>query len=226
MNALTAFADPMDFLLFVKGPLFNIAIAIFALGLSVRILEILVNGRRHNFSQPRAGEWLPGLKTVFSRTVPDPGTFQRAPFNVVVGLIWHLGFIITLLLFIPHIAVLKGLLGISWPGLPNPLVDLITALTLVALAATLVHRLTHPVKRRISTVQDYLVWALTFLVVLTGYLAYNRLITPYPLALGLHILAAEVFLIVLPFTKLTHIFTAFIARWYTGASFGRRGVPS
>ena len=216
----------MGFLLFTKGPLFNVAISIFALGLTVRILEILVNGRRHNYAEPRAGEWLPGLRTVFTRTVADPGTFKRAPFNVVVGWIWHIGFIIALLFFIPHIELIKGLFGISWPGLPNPLVDLVTAVTLVALAATLVHRLTHPVKRRISTVEDYLVWALTFLVVLTGYLAYNRLINPYPLALGLHILTAEVFLIVLPFTKLTHIFTTFIARWYNGASFGRRGVQS
>jgi nitrate reductase gamma subunit len=219
-------SDPMDFLLLVKGPLFNWALAIFALGLSVRILEILVLGRRRNFAEPRAGEWLPGLRTMLTRTVADPGTFKRAPFNVVVGWLWHIGFLIALLLFIPHIALIKSLLGIYWPGLPNPAVDLVTAVTLVALVATLVHRLTHPVKKRISTFEDYLVWTLTFLLVLTGYLAYHRLINPYPLALGLHILTAEVFLILLPFTKLTHIFTTFIARWYNGASFGRRGVQS
>ncbi len=219
-------SDPMDFLLFVKGPLFDWALAIFALGLMARILEILALGRRRNFAEPRAGEWLPGLRTVLTRTVADPGTFQRAPFNVVVGLLWHIGFLIALLLFIPHIALIESLLGIYWPGLPNPIVDLVTAVTLVALVATLVHRLTHPVKRRISTFEDYLVWALTFLLVLTGYLAYHRIVNPYPLALGLHILTAEIFLILLPFTKLTHIFTAFIARWYNGASFGRRGVQS
>jgi nitrate reductase gamma subunit len=82
------------------------------------------------------------------------------------------------------------------------------------------------VKKRISTVEDYLVWGVTFLVVLSGYLAYHRVINPYPLALGIHILTAEIFLIVLPFTKLIHIFTAVIARWYNGASFGRRGVES
>jgi nitrate reductase gamma subunit len=219
-------SDPMDFLLFTKGPLFNLAIAIFALGLLTRILEILVNGRGPNYAEARGGEWMPGLRTVVTRTVADHGTFKRAPFNVVVGWIWHIGFICALLFFIPHIELIKGLFGVSWPGLPNPVVDLVTAVTLVALVATLVHRLTHPVKKRISTFEDYLVWTLVFLVVLTGYLAYNRIINPYPLALGLHILSAEVFLIILPFTKLTHIFTAFIARWYNGASFGRRGVES
>ena len=219
-------SDPMDFLLLVKGPLFTAALVVFALGLSARLLEIFVLGRKRNFAEPRAGEWLPGLSTMLTRTLADPGTFQRAPFNVVVGWIWHIGFLIALLLFIPHIELIKSLLGLYWPGLPNPAVDLATAVTLVALVATLAHRLLHPVKKRISTFEDYLVWTLTFLLVLTGYLAYHRLIDPYPLALGLHILTAEVFLILLPFTKLTHIFTAFIARWYNGASFGRRGVQS
>jgi hypothetical protein len=218
--------DPVDFLLWTKGPAFEWAIAIFALGLLARLLEIFIIGRRPNFAEPRAGEWGPGLRTVFTRSIADGGTFQRAPFNVVVGWIWHIGFLIALLLFIPHLELIKGLFGFAWPGLPNPVVDLVTAVTLVALVATLVHRLTHPVKKRISTVEDYLIWGITFLVVFTGYLAYHRVINPYPLALGLHILSAEIFLILLPFTKLTHIFTTVIARWYNGASFGRRGVTS
>ena len=69
-------------------------------------------------------------------------------------------------------------------------------------------------------------WTVTFLPLLTGYLAYHRLVNPYPLILGLHILSVNLFLVVFPFTKLTHVFTAFIARWYNGAIFGRKGVES
>jgi nitrate reductase gamma subunit len=36
----------------------------------------------------------------------------------------------------------------------------------------------------------------------------------------------ELLLVVFPFTKLTHAFTVFIARWYNGAIFGRKGVES
>ncbi|MBK1701861.1 hypothetical protein [Thiococcus pfennigii] len=219
-------SDPMAFLLWVKGPMFNWALAIFALGTLARLLEIFLLGRRANHAEPRGGEWGPGLRTVLTRSVADPGTFRRAPFDVLVGWIWHVGFLIALLLFIPHIELIQALIGLGWPGLPNPVVDAVTAVTLVALVATLIHRLRHPVKRHLSTAEDYLIWTVTFLPLLTGYLAYHRLIGPYPLALGLHILAAEIFLIVLPFTKLTHIFTAFIARWYNGAIFGRKGVQS
>lgn len=216
----------MDFLLFVKGPLFQVAMAIFALGLLIRLAEILSLGRARNYAEPRGSEVIGGLKTMYRRFNPDPGTFRRSSFDVVVGTLWHVGFVVALLLFIPHIELIKSLFGIAWPGLPNPVVDGLTAITLVALIAVLVHRLIHPVKRFISTPEDYLVWGVTFLLLLTGYLAYHRLLNPYPLALGLHILAAEVFLIVLPFTKLSHIFTAFIARYYNGAIFGRKGIQS
>lgn len=216
----------MDFLLLVKGPLFQVAMIVFALGLLVRLAEILTLGRARNYAEPRGNEVVAGLKTIYRRFSTDPGTFRRSTFDVVVGTLWHVGFVVALLLFIPHIELIKGLFGVAWPGLPNPVVDAITAVTLVALIAVLVHRLTQPVKRFLSTPEDYLVWGITFLLVLSGYLAYHRLINPYPLVLGLHILTAEVFLILLPFTKLSHIFTAFIARYYNGAIFGRKGIQS
>ncbi|MGD9298197.1 MAG: hypothetical protein PVG09_00715 [Thiohalocapsa sp.] len=209
-----------------KGPLFQAALAVFALGMLVRLVEIFVLGRAHNYAAPRGSAVLGGLRTTYKRFEPDPGTFKAAPFDVVVGMIWHIGFIVALLLFIPHVELIKSTFGIAWPALPNPVVDAVTAITLLGLLAALVHRLAHPVKRFLSTPEDYLIWGVTFLVMLTGWLAYHRIINPYPLALGIHILAAEIFLVVLPFTKLTHIFTAFVARYYNGAIFGRKGVQS
>lgn len=216
----------MDFLMLVRGPLFVLAITIFTLGFAVRLIEMLALGRKHNFAEPRGSAALGGFKTVYRRFAPDPGTLDRAPFDVVIGTLWHAGFIMVLFLFIPHVELIRKTFGIAWPALPNPIADAMTAITLLALIGALVQRLRNPVKRFLSTPEDYLVWVLTFLPVLTGYLAYHRLINPYPLVLGLHILSVEIFLIVAPFTKLTHMVTAFVARWYNGAIFGYKGVES
>lgn len=110
--------------------------------------------------------------------------------------------------------------------LPNPVVDAVTAVTIAGMVAMLIHRVRHPVMRFLSDTEDYLTWTVSFLPLLTGYLAYHRLIDPYPLALGIHILTVEILLILFPFTKLMHAFTAFIARWYNGAMAGRKGVES
>ena len=216
----------VDFLLWVRGPAFDVALAVFVVGVLLRLGEILVLGRTRELSQGRQGVWGPGLRTLVGRTFPERGTLQRASFRVIAGWVWHLGFLVSLLLFVPHIEFFHGSLGVSWPGLPNLLVDAVAAVTIVALLAMLVHRLTEPVMRFLSGFEDYLVWAVTVLPMLTGYVAYHRLIDPYPLALGIHILSVELLLILFPFTKLMHAFTAFVARWYNGAIAGRKGVQS
>lgn len=216
----------MDFLLWVRGPALDWALAIFVIGVLLRLLEIFLLGRAVNYAVPRQGELAPGTRAVFSRFTTDPGTFKRSAFNVIVGYLWHIGFLVALFLFIPHIELFSAIAGFTWPGLPNPVVDSITAVAIVALVAMLVHRLRHPVMRHISGFEDYLVWAVTILPLLTGYLAYHRFVEPYPLVLGLHILSVELLLVVFPFTKLMHAFTAFIARWYNGANYGRKGIES
>jgi len=219
-------STPTDLLLWVRGPGFDIALVVFTLGVITRLLEVLLLGRKVDYAVPRDGELGPGVRTLFSRTLPESGAFTRSPFTVLGGYIWHIGFLLCLLLFVPHIELFHGTLGLRWPGLPSNLVDAAAAVTIVTLVAMLVSRLTHPVKRYLSGPEDYLTWLLTFLPMLTGYLAYHRMINPYPLVLGLHILSVELLMVVFPFTKLMHAFTFAIARWYNGAMAGRRGVQS
>ena len=89
----------------------------------------------------------------------------------------------------------------------------------------LAERINRPVKRFLSTFQDYAAWLLVFLPVLTGYLAARHLLLPYTLMLGLHILSAEVMLIFMPFTKLIHAFTLWGSRWFNGDANAKKGVP-
>jgi len=83
------------------------------------------------------------------------------------------------------------------------------------------------VMRFLSRFQDYLVWLLTLLPIVTGYIAFHRVeIAPPPLLIDIHIISVELFLIVFPFTKLMHAFTLFMSRYYNGAIAGYRGVKS
>lgn len=216
----------VEFLAWVRGPMFEIAVAIFVIGAVIRLIEILALGRKTDLSRPRGGELAPGLKTVFRRSVPDPGTFKRSPFTIVLGYLFHIGLLVTIGFFVPHIELFHSVFGIQWPGLPTPLVDAVTIVSIFAMLAILLNRLRSPVLRFLSTFEDYLAWLVTLLPLLTGYLAFHRMLFPYQTMLGLHILSVEILLIVFPFTKLMHFFTVFIARWYNGAAFGRRGVQS
>ncbi len=216
-----------DFLLWVRGPGLNLALGIFIFGMVIKMLEIFLPGRRQNLAATRSSGILEGLHTVFSRSIPkDRSTLKRTLFPVITGYAFHLGLLIVIFLLTPHIQVFEALTGLSWPALPTPLVDLSAIITIIALMALLWRRLTHPVLKTLSTGEDYLVWLLTFLPLLTGYLAYHHLLLPYTWMLALHILSVELLLTIFPFTKLSHAFTLFIARWYNGMMAGEKGVQS
>lgn len=219
--------NAVDFLAWVRGPMFSIALVIFLFGVILRLLEMLLIGRKQDFSEARDNEFAGGIRSIFRRFMPADGTtLRRSATLIFAGYVFHIGFFIILLLFVPHILLIKDTLGIQWGGLPTPIIDAATVMTLIALLILLINRLTNPVLRFLSTFQDYLVWLLAFLPVLTGYMAFHHFIQPYQLVLGLHILSVELLMILFPFTKLMHTFTLFFARWYNGAAAGRKGVKA
>ena len=215
-----------ELLMWARGPALQFATVIFLLGVVVRILEILVLGRKADLAEARGSAVSGGLRTIVMRTLPDRGTLQRSTFNIVAGYIFHLGFFITLFLFAPHILLFRDVLGISWPSLPTPVIDATAIVTIITLLAVLLHRLSNRVMRFLSRFQDYLTWLVTILPMITGYMAFHRIgLTPTTLV-AIHILSVELLMVVFPFTKLMHAFTIFMSRYYNGAISGYRGVKS
>lgn len=216
----------IELLNWARGPGFQIAVLIFVAGVVIRILEILLLGRKANLAEAKGSEMSGGLRTIVSRSVPDKGTLKRSTFTIVSGYIFHLGLFITIFLFAPHILMFKEISGLSWPSLPTPIVDAVTIVTIITLLAVLVHRMQNTVLRFLTNHADMLVWLVTILPLITGYIAFHRIGTTAPSLLAIHILSVELLLVVFPFTKLMHAFTLFIARWYNGAISGYRGVDS
>ena len=216
----------LELLTWARGPGLSIALAVCAFGILLRLFEIFSLGRKADLSRAREHSPGSGWRTIFSRSLPPPGLLKRAPVTYIGGYVFHLGFAITLLFFVPHIELARSLVGIGWPGLPMPVVDISAVAAMLGLLAVLASRLANPVKRFLSGFQDYLAWLLTFLPLATGYLAFHHLLIDYTLALALHILSVELLLVALPFTKLFHTVSVFVSRWYNGDIFGRKGVAS
>ena len=214
-------------LLWIRGPGLNLAVAIFTFGLVLRLLEIFLLGRSKNLAEVRSNGVAAGFRTIFSRSLPAEGNILRRPrFTFTFGYAFHVSLFVVILFLAPHIQVAQSLIGVSWPSLPTPVIDGFTVIALIALMALLWHRLTSRLLKYLSTWQDYLVWTLTFIPLLSGYMAYHHLLLPYTWLLTLHIASVELLLVLFPFTKLTHAFTLFISRWYTGMMAGQKGVRS
>ncbi len=216
----------IELLNWVRGPGFQIASIIFIGGVIIRILEILMLGRAPNLAEAKGSEVSSGMKTVFTRFKPAPGMMKKSMITIVAGYVFHLGLFITIFLFAPHILLIKDVTGLSWPALPNPIVDAVTVVTIITLVIVLINRLQDKVLKHLTNFEDILVWAVTILPLITGYVAYHRIGMSGPSMLAVHIISVELLMVVFPFTKLMHTFTLFMARYYNGAISGYRGVQS
>jgi nitrate reductase gamma subunit len=216
----------VEFLLWVRGPAFDIATVILCAGIVVRLLEIFMLGRKANIAEARGSAMAGGLGTMARRMLADTGTFKRSAFTVISGWIFHIGLFIVIFLFVPHILVFERATGLSWPGLPSNIVDAVGVITIITLVAVLINRLRDPVLRLLSEFNDYLVWAVTILPLITGWMAFHRIGAAPPMLIAIHILSVELLMVLFPFTKLSHAFTLWIARWYNGAIAGYKGVKS
>jgi nitrate reductase gamma subunit len=214
---------PEALLAWARGPAFEIALAIFVFGMVLRLFEILSLGRKPDLSEARGSGWSGGLRTLITRS-PRASILQRKGLHIINAYIMHIGLFIVVLAYAPHIEIFRNVLGFGWPNLPSGLVDGIAAITLVSMLVALGIRIQTPTMRFLSSWHDYWAWAITFLPMLTGYLAYNHLFLTYNLMLALHILSVELLLIAAPFSKLTHMFSFALARWYQGYQAGHRGI--
>lgn len=216
----------LDLLTFARGSALNWALIIFVAGVVLRLFEIFGLSRKADLAKPRTDSPGSGWRTMFTRSIPPQGMLKREPVTYIGGYVFHLGLFLAILFFAPHIEFFRSVTGLNWPALPSALVDASVVAAIVALAVLLAHRLNNPVKRMLSTFGDYLAWTVTFLPLLTGYMAYHHLFVEYTLMLALHIFSVELLLVLLPFTKLFHTFSLFVSRWYNGDFFGRKGVAS
>jgi len=227
----------MTLLEFARGPGLQWSVAIFLLGLLWRLVGIFFLRTRADLSAPRNPAKWKGLRLIALRSWPRKEFLEGTAFGEVMGYAFHLGFLVTLFFYVPHLLFLEdifegligtdfeGIFGFRWPALPTAAITFLAAVSVAALLAVLVHRLTNPVKRLISNFDDYFSWMLTVAPLATGLLAYAHAGgIRYETLLGVHILSAEALLVWFPFGKLIHAFTIFAARGATGMIFERRGA--
>ena len=227
----------MTLLEFARGPGLQWSVAIFLFGLLWRLVGIFFLRTKADLSAPRSPAKWKGLRLIGLRSWPRKEFLGGTAFGEVMGYAFHIGFLVTLFFYVPHLLFFEdifegligtdfeGLFGFRWPALPTAAITFLAAISIAALVAVLVHRVTNPVKRLISNFDDYFSWLLTVAPLATGLLAYAHAGgVRYETLLGVHILSAEALLVWFPFGKLIHAFTIFAARGATGMIFERRGA--
>jgi nitrate reductase gamma subunit len=217
----------MDWLTFARGPALQWSLYVFLVGIVWRIAGVLLLRRKPDYSEPRSKAMIAGaLKLMVMRSWPRKEFMSGTAVGEALGYVFHIGFFVVLFAFVPHILFFKDLTGVSWPGLSNSAIYLSGAITVAALIAVLVRRLTNPVLRLLSNFDDYFSWLVTILPVATGLMAAAHAGGRPESLLAIHLLSVELLLVWFPFGKLMHSFWIFASRGTTGALFARKGAAT
>jgi nitrate reductase gamma subunit len=219
-----------EVLRFARGPLFKVALIVFIGGMAYRLMRVLLLGWGRD-RVPAMGSKAAGVvKSYLKGILIWPfipwvkGTFRRNPLIYVAGGLFHLGLFVVIFLGTAHMLVWKSLLGFGWPTLPLPIVDWLAAVTIVAMVILFINRLINPVLKLITGPAEWINLLLVFLPMLTGYLMTHHVLSPYEMLFSLHMLAVDVLLIWIPFSRISHFIFYFFARTIHGVEFGKRAV--
>ena len=216
----------MEFLEFVRGPGLQVAMTVFVIGVIWRLAALLLRPQPRDLSVGRGGRLWGALVTIVRRSWSSASFREKTSVPYTIAWAFHLGLFVIVVGGTPHILFFGDLMGLTWPGLPKGVIDIVAGVTLGALIFALWRRVTHPVRRMLSGVDDYVSWALTTATVLTGLLATSGLGARYETLLAVHILSFELLLVWFPWGKLMHAFLFVGARGATGARFAHRGAPT
>ena len=224
----------MDLLDWARGPLLKIAIFVFLAGVAWRLFSLwrlpasLAGGApaRQPFGTADA------LQASLSRMIPHRGIHPSATLVTINPYVFHIGLALVFFGYAPHIAFVRRLTGLGWPALPDLVMYIAAAATIVSLLIALLFRLTDPVLKKISRADDLLTWAVTMLPLMTGMAviggpSVSLLANASPLyrgPLALHLLSLELLLVWFPFGKLMHAFLVLPNRMRLARFLGRRGV--
>lgn len=208
---------------FATGPLVWFSFSVFLFGSAVRVVRFILLSRKKDrpvYTNFQTG-W--AAASIARWLLPLNITATASPFVTAAGFIFHISALAVALFLSAHVILVEEAWGVGWWTLPDGVADTLTLLFLGAALFFALRRAVVPHVKILTTTGDWIVLLLATLPFLTGFLAYRQ-IGDYNTMVLLHVLSGNLFLIAVPFSKLSHMYMFFISRTVTGSDFGKRQV--
>jgi len=205
----------------VSGPLVWAAFAIFLGGSVWRVWSLLSGTKKKDGYVFEYWSWSHALNSYFHWLVPFMSTNSRQqPVMSVMTFLAHLGIVLVPIFTMGHLVLLEeGALGWSWAALPDGVADIMAWIVIAGCCFFAYRRMVLPQVKFVTSGADFGILAIVAAPFVTGVMAYhgwgdNLMMT------SLHMLAGEVMLVAIPFTRLSHMLTFWYTRGYTASEFG------
>ncbi len=206
---------------FVRGPLLWVTFIVFIGGMIYRTVSLIRLSLKkdkvvyNHFSLSWA------LRSIFHWLLPLNQTVKQYPGYTIAAFTFHICLLVVPIFLLAHNILWYESWKISWWTISDSLADYMALIMIAAVLYLIVRRMILPYVRIVTTPIDYILLIVAALPFVTGYFAYHQWIN-YKLILIIHILCGELMLILIPFTKLSHMVFFFLTRAHIGSEFGER----
>ena len=211
----------------LTGPLLWISFIIFGAGLTLRISYLIHLSRKKDRVVYNHADLRWGIKSILHWIIPLASASMRLqPVFTIMVFAFHISLLAVPLFLSAHNVLWEDSIGFSLWSMPDNVADILSVMMIGSGLFLLIRRVVRPEIRILTEIKDYALLLLTLFPFLTGFLALHQW-GPYQILLLLHILSAEILLIVIPFSKLGHMVLFFLTRAFIGFEMGgRRGARS
>jgi len=209
-----------DIYAFVSGPLAWVAFIVFIGGSIYRLGHLIaLTHRKEKFIYSYLS-WKYSLRSILHWVTPfATENMRRHPFLTIVTFAFHICLLACPVFLLAHVVLIEEAWSLSWWTLPDSAAIFMTAIVIASCLFFLVRRKTQAEVRYVTAFSDYVILAIVAAPFVTGLVAYYQWFGLELFSI-LHILAGELMLVAIPFTRLSHMLFAPLTRAYMGSEFG------
>ena len=204
---------------FARGPLVWIAFIVLVLGSIYKLARMLTLAKKDKVVYPYMS-WKFSLRSLAHWLVPfATRSWRIQPAMTIATFAFHICLLATPILLLAHNVLLYESWGFRLPALPEPVADTMTLVVIFVGLFFLARRLFLPPVSYVTHASDWLVLLIAVAPFVTGFIATQGWLH-YETMLLLHIFTGALWLMAIPFTRLSHMLYFVFTRSYMGCEFG------
>ena len=206
--------------IFVSGPLAWMAFIIFFGGSLFRLISLIILVHRKEKFIYSYMSLKYSLRSILHWSTPfATENMRKHPALTIVAFAFHICLLLTPIFLLAHVTLVDESWNVSWWTLPEGAAQIMSLIVIAGCVFFLVRRLVSPEVKYVTSASDYIMLAIIAAPFVTGFLAYYQWFE-YQIFMLLHVLAGEIMLVAIPFTRLSHMLFAPLTRAYMGSEFG------
>lgn len=209
-----------DIFSFVRGPMVGIAFAVFVAGSLFRLISMWRLAKKKDSVVFSYISIFFALRSIVHWLLPFASVNMRKhPAMTVAAFLFHICLFAVPIFLSAHIILLKESWNISWWWLPDTTAEMMSWIVIGCCLFFMGRRLMLREVRYLTSISDYFILAVVAAPFISGLWAYHQW-PAFATATLIHMISGEIMLMIIPFTKLSHMLFFPFTRGYMGSEFG------